>query len=154
FVRSPTGIDPGHESSMGTISASVTVTNQKISLTSVPTSADAQVNGRNVYIEINGQWYLATATEPTIADNVTTAYTYDALDSTTVLNKQGRTDRDPPSTSTKIIEAHKGIIFGSDGRFLDWSAFQEFESFAPNIVTGRRSGAFEPDDGTSITCLR
>lgn len=157
FVRKPNDIDPGHESSMGTISTSVTVANQKVEWTSIPTSADAQVNARNLYIEIGGQWYKVNAgdalTSVSINDNVTTTYSYDALDSVTVLNPLGRTDRDPPSSDLSIIEPHKDIIFASNGRILDWTPLAEFESFS-RTVFGRTSNSFEPDDGTKITGLR
>lgn len=139
-------IDPGSVSSMGTISAPVTVANQAVDLTVIPVSLDPQVTARDIYVEIGGQWYLAG----TINDNTTTIFIYDALDSTTVLSELGRTDRDPPPDAIKIWAFHKDIVFGSDGRTLAWSSLNEFESFSQ---LQRNSNAFQTDDGTDITAL-
>jgi hypothetical protein len=147
YRRTPVdAIDPGSVSSMGLISAPITVTNDAISLTAIPVSADPQVDARDVYVEIGGQWYLAGI----IPDNTTTIFTYDALDSTTVLSELGRTDRDPPPDAIKIWAFHKDIVFGSDGRTLAWSSLNEFESFSQ---LQRNSNAFQTDDGTNITAL-
>lgn len=147
FRRNPLdAIDPGAQSSMGTISGSIAAVNQIINLTNIPTSADPQVNARDVYVEIAGQWYLAT----TINDNVTTVFAYNLLDSTVVLNEKGRTDRDPPLASNKIIALHKDIVFGTDGRILYWTILNEFEAFSTLV---RASNAFQTDDGTFISAL-
>lgn len=149
FLRVPGvgSIDPGHESSMGTISSTVTVANQEIDLTSIPVSTDPQVNARRVYVEIGGQWYLATE----ISDNTTTTYTYDALDSATVLGEKGRTDRNPIPETTKIIEQHHEVTFGSDSQTLIWSIFDEFESFSE---LNRKSNTYQTNDGAPIVGLR
>lgn len=139
-------IDPGSVSSMGLISSPVTAANQVIDLTAIPVSADPQVTARDVYVEIGGQWYLAGI----INDNTTTIFTYDALDSTTVLSEQGRTDRDPPPDDLSILAFHKDIVFGSNTKTLAWSSLNEFESFSQ---LQRNSNAFQTDDGTNITAL-
>lgn len=149
FKRVPAAnsIDPGAESSMGTISASVTVANQMVDLTNIPISTDPQVNARAIYVEIGGQWYLAT----TLNDNTTTTYSYNQADVDVVLNEQGRTDRNPPPDTLKIIEQHKDVTYGSDGRLLKWSILDEFEAWSD---LKRSSNAFQTDDGTQITGIR
>jgi len=147
FRRTPVdAIDPGSVSSMGLISAPITVAAQAIDLTAIPVSTDPQVNARDVYVEVGGQWYLAGI----IPDNTTTIFTYDERDSTVVLFEQGRTDRDPPPDALTILAFHKDIVFGSDGRTLAWSALNEFESFSQSQ---RNSNAFQTDDGTQIIAL-
>lgn len=153
FGRTPGvgSIDPGAESSMGTISAPITVVTSIINLTNIPTSADPQVNTRYVYVEIGGQWYRAG----TINDNITTTFSYNLFDSTAVLNTKGRLDRDPIDSANKYVEFHKDIIFATNQRFLDWSALDEFEAFSTGGISfNRRSNAFETDDGTKITGLK
>lgn len=148
YRRNPlSNIDPGHVSSMGAISADVTVTNQIINLTNIPISPDPQVNARDLLVEIAGQWYIFE----TINDNTTTTATYDFLDSDAVQFDQGKLDRDPPSNLLTIIELHQDIVFGSDSRILNWSILDEFESFS---ALNRSSNAFETGDGTPIIGLR
>lgn len=139
-------IDPGHVSSMGTISGTITAANQIINLTNIPLSADPQVNARDVLVEIGGDWYIAT----TLNDNTTTVYAYNMLDSTAVLGEKGRIDRNTPAATLETIELHDNVAFGSDGRLLYWSILDEFESFSS---LDRASNAFEPGDGTKIVSL-
>lgn len=153
FRREQNDIDPGSESSMGAISSYVSVASQRIFLTDIPVSADPQVTSRNIEVEIGGFWYVVSASEPTLNDNTTTSYYYDAFDSDTVLNSPGRTDRDPPENDIKIIELHQGIMFGSNGKILDWTPLNEFEAFDRQPF-GRTSNAYDPSDGYSIVGLR
>lgn len=145
-VNSLSNLDPGHASSMGEISASVSATNQEIDLTNLQVSSDAQVDEKDVLVEIGGVWYV-TATIP----NANTTYTYDELDSNSVLGELGRLDRDKPPTGLIYVEQHDNVIYGSDGKKLYWTLFDEPESWSE---IDRQSNAFGTDDGTKITGLR
>lgn len=144
FRRNPLDIlDPGAQSSMGTISNPITVANQIVNLTNIPVSLDPQVNARDLYVEISGLWYLFQ----TINDNVTTVATYDFTDSEVIQFEQGRTDRNPPEATWSILEQHKGMVFASNAITLYWTPLDEFEAFS---VNNRFDNSYDPSDGYNI----
>jgi hypothetical protein len=116
----------GHESSPGPFSdPALTVSNQNVNLTNIPTSSDPQVNQRFVY-RIGGsvpEWRLVGS----INDNTTTT----ANDNVSDLNL-GRLltfDRDlPPAGLTQMV-AHKGRVFGFVGKNLLFSNYDEPEGW-------------------------
>lgn len=107
----------GKESAASVASGSVTVANQKVSLTSIPTCGAGQdCSGRKIYRIKNGGsiYYLVT----TIADNVTTTYTDSTVDGSLGaalrLNFDGETAADlsrfPPS---RFLIPHQNRLVGA-----------------------------------------
>lgn len=147
YRRNPLdALDPGAQSSMGTISLPITVVSQVINLTNIPVSLDPQVNARDLYVEISGLWYLFQ----TINDNVTTVASYDFLDSEVIQFEQGSLDRNPPEAVWSILEQHKGIVFASNTITLYWTPLDEFEAFS---VNNRFDNSYDPSDGYNIIGL-
>jgi hypothetical protein len=120
------------ESSEGLISAPLTVSNQQVNLTTIPTSPDPQVTKRSVYRVggSSGIWELVV----TLNDNTTTTYTDNIGD--TALGVALVPRRDPPPIFVAIC-SHKervwGVTVASD---VYWSNFQEPWGF--NVVDNTR----------------
>ena len=93
--------DAAEESTMGTASGLVTVTDKKVQLTSIPTgSAGSGVTKRNIYrTQAGGSTYYLIAT---IADNTTTTYLDNTAD--VALISLGPTDNGIPPT-TRFLAA-------------------------------------------------
>lgn len=137
----------GHESSASD-SVGVTVTGQKINLSSVTVSPDSQTTQRRIWIRnTSNQTEFRLAT--TINDNVTTTLT--GLDvNTSLLTVLGpdTTSNEPPPTGTKFVRWFQNRLFVADDSNLYWSSKSDPESFDPEN--------FEPigeGDGQKITGL-
>lgn len=128
----------GQESNAGTASGSVTVSgsNLRVSLTSIPVSSDTQVVARRIYRDLNSDATYRYVTQ--IDDNVTTTYTDST--GTSSLSKQtppragASVDNSPPNEMTTCA-LWSGFIFGVDAsnRFrLVFSDFATPESFPVN----------------------
>jgi len=116
-----------HESSQGTIGDPLTVTNQQVALTAIPTSSDPTVTQRNVW-RIGGsvpEWRLVG----TIADNVTTTATDNVSDLD--LGRLLDFDRDPPPSALTVLVYHKQRVFGFIEDKLRWSNYDEPEGWDP-----------------------
>jgi hypothetical protein len=96
------------ESSAGTTSASVVVTNQEVNLSAIPTSSDPQVTGRNIY-RFGGTMQTIQLVG-TITDNTTTTFTDNVAD-VNVTGQDLVEFRDPPQAFFAIC-AHQGRIWG------------------------------------------
>ena len=121
----------GHESSASnTSAATVTVTNQKISVTNVAISSDAQVTARRIYVRntaTQSLFYLAG----TISDNSTTTITLDFLDANLVTVAPSTTENNPPPSGIKYLAFHQGRLFAATDSGLYWSALNKPEAFDP-----------------------
>jgi hypothetical protein len=128
YVNSSTG----HESSAGTTSATVTVVAQKIEFSSIPTSSDAQVDTRKVYLRntsTQANFYLAT----TINDNTTTTYSYNQADTLLVTLGPNSTENNPPPTTVKYLTYHRSRMFAADDNTLYYSQIELPEAFDPDF---------------------
>lgn len=101
----------GHESSnSNTAAATVTVTNQQISVSNIPVSGDAQVDTRYIYVRNTAnqpQFYRAG----TIANNVDTTVTLNFLQADLVTVAPSTSANDPPPTLS-ACEWHGSRMFG------------------------------------------
>ncbi len=137
----------GQESSAGPTSSTVTVASKKINFTSIPTSSDAQVDTRRLYIRNTGtqaNFYLAG----TVSDNVTTTFQYNGLDAALTEIGPDVDENDQPPAGVKFSCFHKSRLFLADTENLYYSKIDMVESFDPE--------AFEtpnPSDGQAITGL-
>lgn len=135
-----------HESSASD-SVTVTVSAQKISLTSIGVSADSQVTKRRVYIRNE-----ATQTEyrlaDTINDNSTTTLTLDVDTDDLITLGPNTTENEPPPSGVKYVSWWNNRMFVADDNNLYWSGKNIPEGFDPDD--------FEPigeGDGQKITGL-
>lgn len=137
----------GHESSAGTTSATVTVASKHIAWTNIPVSSDAQVDARKLYIR-------NTATQPvfyyvgTIADNTTTTYDSNLLDSSLTVLGPDTDSNDPPPTGVKYLAWHRSRMFVADDTAVYFSPIEDPESFNPTDTE-----PVNPDDSQKITGL-
>lgn len=134
----------GHESSAGPTSSTVTVANKKIDWSAIPVSSDAQVTSRKLYIRntaTQANFYFVT----TIADNVTTTYTSDLLDSSLTVVGPDRASNDPPPTGTKYLAWHKSRMFAATDSAVYFSPVEDPESFDPDDFE-----PVNPDDSQKI----
>lgn len=137
----------GHESSAGPTSATVTVANKHISWTNIPISADAQVTSRKLYIR-------NTATQPvfyfvgTIADNTTTIYDSNLLDSSLTVLGPDTDSNDPPPSGIKYLAWHRSRMFVANDTAVYFSPIEDPESFDPDDTE-----PVNPDDSQKITGL-
>jgi hypothetical protein len=90
FVNSTSGT----ESNAGATSGGASPTSEKIDLSAIPTSADAQVDQRNIYRTVAGGADGAFFLVASLADNTTTIYTDNIADAS--LGAAIKTDNDPP----------------------------------------------------------
>ena len=124
FVNGNTGA----ESSAGPTSSTVTVSSQKISFTSIPTSADTQVTKRNIYLRntsTQANFYLAA----TIADNSTTTLTYDQADTLLVTLGPDTDENDRPPSGVRYLSWHRFRMFAADDTKLYYSKPEKPEAF-------------------------
>lgn len=99
----------GHESNPHTTAAEITVSSSKIELTSIPVSADSQVDERRVYrTTTGGAIFFLLAT---IADNTTTVFSDNNADSA-LLTSEVPLDNDVPNEFL-IMEEWDGRIWGA-----------------------------------------
>lgn len=112
--------DDGKHSPVSPLSGSVTVTNQKVSLTSIPTcSAGQDCAGRGIWRNKHGTttYFLVT----TIANNTATTYTDETTDAnlgialTTILGANRQNERFPPC---QLLITHQSRLVGM-GRASD-----------------------------------
>ena len=137
----------GHESSAGPTSTTLAVVNQKISWTNIPVSADAQVNARRLYIRnvaTQANFYFVTE----IADNTTTTFTSDLLDSSLTVIGPDRSSNDPPPSGIKYLAWHKSRMFAANDTEVFFSAIKDPESFDPD-----NTEPVNPTDSQKITGL-
>lgn len=137
----------GTESSAGPTSSTVTVVTNQINITSIPTSADAQVTHRRVYIRntaTQANFYLAA----TIADNVTTSTTYNGLDSALITVGPDTAENDRPPSGIKYLAWHRSRMFAADDTALYYSKISKPENFDPDFTE-----PVNPNDGQKITGL-
>lgn len=98
------------ESNGNTTAGSITLTgaNNKVNLSSIPVSSDAQVTSRRVYrTKANGAIFYF---ERTIGDNVTTTSELSSADS--ALGVEMPTDKDAPPADLEFVELFKNRLFG------------------------------------------
>lgn len=135
------------ESSRGTISATVSPTNDQLDWTNIPVSADAQVDQRRLYLRNTGtqsNYYLAG----TVANNTATTATTNVADAALVDIGPDEDENDPPPEGVKFACFHKSRLFLADTENIYYSKLDQVESFDPE--------AFEtpnPSDGQAITGL-
>jgi hypothetical protein len=137
----------GHESSAGPTSSPVTVTADDIDFSSIPTSADAQVTARRIYLRntaTQANFYLAA----TIADNTTTTYVYDQADTLLITTGPDADSNDRPPSGVKYLAWHRSRMFAADDTTLYYSAINKPEAFDAEAVE-----RVNPQDGQRITGL-
>ncbi len=118
----------GAESSASDSSvANVTVTNQKISVTNIPVSADAQVTDVRIYVR-----NIATMTQFFLAGsvaNATTTATLDFLDANLTTTAPTTISNDPPPSGAKYLAYHQGRMFVATDTALYYSQLNQPEAF-------------------------
>jgi hypothetical protein len=137
----------GHESSASATSGTVTLASQILAVTSVDTSADAQVTARRIYVRNTAtmtNFYLAG----TISDNTATTFNWNAADSTLVTLGPDTEENNPPPTGAKVIAWHRSRMFVSDGTTLFYSKLGKPEAFDPDYFE-----YVNPQDGQEIKGL-
>ena len=135
----------GQESSAGATSSTVSPVSQKIEFSSIPVSADAQVDQRKLYLRNTGtqsNFYLAA----TIADNTTTTYSYNGADAALVDIGPDTEENDPPPAGVKFACYHKSRLFLADNTKFYYSKIDMAESFDPDAYEEPN-----PSDGQAIT---
>ena len=113
-----------HESSPGPISANVVVVNQKVDLSALATTTDAQVTNVNIYRTGGGKttWnYVGTVTQGTTTATDNTADSDVGVE--LVLN------RDPPPVAIKQLISHKTRLFGITDTTVEYSNYNEPEGW-------------------------
>ena len=100
---------PNGESSPCAFTTGLALSAQQASLTAIPTSGDAQVNGRNIY-RFGGTIGGTPLLVGSIADNSTTTFTDNLADS--AVTGQQLILRQDPAPSFNTIEYHKGRMWG------------------------------------------
>lgn len=137
----------GHESSNSdTASATVTVTNDRIDVSNIPVSADAQVDQRFIHVRNTAtmtQFYRAA----TIANNTDTTATLEFDDADLITLAPDTAENDPPPT-LHTCEWHNSRMFGAgpdDPTKLVYSKLGKPEAFDPDAYE-----LVNPIDGQSI----
>jgi hypothetical protein len=129
----------GQESSAGTTSSAVSITNSSINWTNIPVSADAQVTSRRLYLRNTGtmnNFYLAG----TVANNSATTASTNLLDSSLTVVGPDADENDPPPSTGRYVFFHKSRLFvltTTDVHFSKLAAL-------PNGDTGVES--FDPEN--------
>lgn len=137
----------GQESSAGPTSSTASPANKKIDWTSIPVSADPQVDERRLYIRNTGtqsNFYLADV----VPNNSATTFTTNVADSSLTELGPDTLENNPPLDGVKFACFHKSRLFLADTENLYYSKLDQVESFDPD--------AFEtpnPSDGQAITGL-
>lgn len=120
----------GHESSASDSAAvNVTVSNQKIDWSNIPTSSDPQVDTVRLLVRNTAtmtQFYLAGS-----VSNGTTTATTDFLDSNLLTAAPTTTSNNPPPAGVKFIAFYEGRLFVATEHAIYWSAISDVESFDP-----------------------
>lgn len=127
YGNSSTGAE---SSASNTATATVTVANQKISVTNVPVSSDGQVDRRFLYVRetsLQAQFYLAG----TISDNSATTITLDFTNATLLTPAPTTTSNNEPPTGAKYLALHQGRMFVATDTGLYYSAINKPEAFDP-----------------------
>ena len=136
----------GQESSAGPTSSTLTLITNKIDFSAIPTSADAQVNTRRIYLRNTGtmsNFYLAV----TISNNTaTTSSAYNGSDAALVDIGPDTDENDPPPSGVKFACFHKSRLFLADNTNLYYSKLDMTESFDPDAYETPN-----PSDGQAIT---
>lgn len=101
----------GTESNPSPVSNELSITNKQASLSSIPTSADSQVTGRNIYRD--GGALTQAKLVGTIADNTTTTFTDNTAD-IRVGTVQMSTSNDKPPSGLSSLIAFKGRLIAID----------------------------------------
>lgn len=145
----------GHESNPNNTSATVAVvastsgTNNAVSLSSIPTSGDAQVTARKIYrTTVNGGLHLYLTT---IANNTATTYIDSANDSQLTIAIEGFANGVAPKF--KMIDIYKGVAFmGGDPDNLSRIWFSG--TGKPYAVDSNDYRDLDPNDGDIITGIK
>lgn len=136
------------ESSAGTTSGTLAVASKKITWSSIPVSADPQVDSRRLWIRntaTQANFYLAG----TISDNTTTTYLSNNADAALTTLGPDTAENNPPPSGIKYLAYHRGRLFAADDSNVYYSKVApEVESFDPDAVE-----PVAPDDGHPITGL-
>lgn len=139
----------GHESSAGLTSATVTVANKQISWTNIPVAPflgpGDGVDSRKLYIRntaTQANFYFVA----TIADNTTTTYTSNLLDSSLTVLGPDTFSHNPPLSTINYLAWHKSRMFAATPTTLYFSPISDPESFDPSDTE-----PVNPDDSQKIT---
>jgi len=136
----------GHESSASdTATATVTATSDKIDVTAVPVSSDAQVTHRYIYVR-NTATMSVFYRAGTIADNTSTTITLDFTDASLITQAPDTAENDPPPATIRYLERHQSRLFAADDTKLYYSKIEKPEAFDPESYE-----PINPNDGQRIT---
>lgn len=140
--------DTGHVSSRSDVAAAnVVLALQRLNVTNVPVSPDAQVTARNIYVR-NIATQTAFYLVHTISDNVTTSVTGINWTDANLITPSPDTAQNDPIPNTVAIRgwvAHGQRLFGWDDQNLYYSALGKPESFDPENIE-----PVKPQDGQRI----
>jgi len=147
YGNSVTGTESG---ASNTAAATVTVTNDAIDWTNIPTSADTQVDRRYLYVR-----NIATQTQfyrvGTITNNTATTATTSVADANATVAAQPPADNRPP-TGARYLAWHQGRLFVATSTNLYWSKLNQPEMFEPLSVDGVNKADGQPLTGlTSVS---
>jgi hypothetical protein len=130
----------------------VTVTDKQVSLTGIPTSADARVTKRHIYR--GGGALGAIYRVGTIHDNVTTTYTDNEDDESVArLGIQMEEDNDAPPAGQGMAGPYFGRLLAWIGNRLYWSKMNQPQSW-PGAAADDGNHAPVGDDGENIVAVR
>ncbi len=138
YANSSTGAE---SSASDTATSTVTVTNQKIDVTAVPVSADAQVDTRYIYVRNTAtqtQFYRAG----TIANNSGTTITLDFVDANLTIVAPTTDSNNPPPSGIKYLAFHQERMWAFTDTAGYYSQIGKPEAFpAANVeYFGKSSG--------------
>lgn len=128
FYNANTGQE---SSSSDSTTATVTVTNKKLTWANIPTSSDTQVTARRLYLRNTAtmtNFYQAGV----ISDNTTTTFLSNVADANLVILSPDIAENNPPPPNIQYIEAHLSRLFVSDGANIYYSKTGFPEAFDPN----------------------
>ncbi len=123
----------GEESSAGTTSSTVTLTNNAINWTSIPVSADTQVTARKLYLRNTAtmnQFYLAA----TISDNSTTSTSTDLLDTALIIAGPDTDANNRPPSGVKYVAWHRNRMLVADDEAIYYSRDGHPEAFDAEAI--------------------
>jgi hypothetical protein len=136
----------GHYSSASdTATATVTVTSEKIDVSNVPVSADAQVTHRYIGIR-NTATMSIFYSAGNIANNTGTTITLNFADADLITEFPDTTENEPPVTSIRYLAWYKSRMFAASDTMLYYSNLEFPEAFNPDNYE-----PINPNDGQRIT---
>ena len=136
----------GHESSASdTATATVVVASQRIDVSNIPTSADAQVTHRYIHVR-NTSTMSIFYKAGEIANNTATTLTLNFTDASLITQSPDTAKYNPPPSGIRYLAHYKSRLFAADDANLYYSQIEKPEAFDPDNYE-----PINPNDGQKIT---